>query len=71
MLTTETYQIVEVLGSLPPDKLEEVRDFALFLRARYGSDIQIDESDEWTDEDIRDISIVSMNYGYSSLGEDD
>lgn len=71
MLTTETYQIVEVLGSLPADKLEEVRDFALFLKARYGTDIQIDESDEWNDEDMRDLSVASMNYGYASLGEDD
>lgn len=71
MLTTETYQIVEVLGSLPADKLEEVRDFALFLKSRYGTDIQIDQSDEWTDEDMNDMSVASMNYGYASLGEDD
>lgn len=62
MTDTQTLEILDVLKSLPSEKVAEVKDFAIFLRERYGKNETIDESDEWTDEDLRDISNASLNY---------
>ncbi len=69
MTSGHAYEIVEILGGLPAEKIDEVRDFALFLKARYGTDLPIDESDEWSDEDMRDISRASFEYGYRAAGD--
>lgn len=71
MISGRTYEIVEVLGTLPPEKIDEVIDFAMFLKARYGTDLPIDESDEWTEEDMHDATTASLEYGYRSSGEVD
>jgi hypothetical protein len=47
--------------ALPPggwllSKLREIREYVAFLRTRYGSAQPADESDEWTEEDLRDLS---------------
>ena len=62
MTETQTLEILEVIKSLPSDKVDEVKDFAIFLRERYGKSEKIDESDEWTDEDLQDISLASFAY---------
>ncbi len=62
MTKTQTLEIFDVLKSLPSEKVTEVRDFALFLRERYGRSEVIDESDEWTEEDLRDVTIASLRY---------
>lgn len=62
MTNLQTLEILEVIKSLPSDKVDEVKDFAIFLRERYGKSKTIDESDEWTDEDLQDISNSSINY---------
>lgn len=62
MTNTQTLEILEVIKSLPAEKIDEVKDFAIFLRERYGKSEIIDESDEWTDEDLQDISNASLNY---------
>ena len=59
---TQTLEILDVLKSLPSEKVTEVRDFALFLRERYGKSEIIDASDEWTEEDLRDVTIVALRY---------
>lgn len=41
--------------SYVPEKLREVRDLVLFLREKYGTDEPADESDEWSDEDERNL----------------
>ena len=55
----ETTEILQVLEKLPPEKVIEVRDFAVFLHSRYEKSQTIDESDEWTDEDLRDFTSSS------------
>ena len=62
MTETQTLEILEVLKSLPPQKIAEVKDFAVFLRERYGKAEIVDESDEWTEEHLRDVTIASLRY---------
>lgn len=62
MTETQTLEILDVLKSLPSEKIAEVKDFAVFLRERYGKSEDVDESDEWTDEDLRDAANASLNY---------
>ena len=62
MTDTQTLEILEVIKSLPAEKVDEVKDFAIFLRERYGKTENIDESDEWNDEDLRDVTIASLLY---------
>jgi hypothetical protein len=61
MTDTQTLEILDVLKSLPSEKVAEVKDFAVFLRERYGKNETTDASDEWTNEDLRDFSDASMN----------
>jgi len=63
MIETQTLEIINALNSLPTEKVSEVRDFVLFLRERYGKPVEaIDYSDEWTEEDLRDAAVASINY---------
>ncbi len=64
----QTLEILDVLKNLPSEKIVEVKDFAVFLRERYGKNEKIDESDEWTDEDLQDVSNASLNYS-EEVGE--
>ena len=66
MTDTQTLEILDVLKNLPSEKIDEVKDFAVFLRERYGRSENIDESDEWTDEDLQDAANTSMSHA----GED-
>ncbi len=70
MTDTQTLEILDVLKSLPSEKIVEVKDFAVFLRERYGKAETIDESDEWTDEDLRDVSIATLRYADEFESED-
>jgi hypothetical protein len=62
MTDTKTLEILDVLKTLPSEKVDEVKDFAIFLRERYGKSEIIDESDQWTEEDLRDFSLASFRY---------
>ncbi len=62
MTYTQTIEILNVLKTLPPEKLDEVKDFAVFLHERYGNPEILDESDEWSDEDLRDFSKATFEY---------
>lgn len=65
MTNTQTLEILDVLKTLPAEKIDEVKDFAVFLRERYGKSEEaeiFDESDEWTEEDLRDFSNASLRY---------
>lgn len=62
MTDTQTLEILDALKTLPSEKIDEVKDFAIFLRERYGKAEIVDESDEWTDEDLRDITIATLRY---------
>ncbi len=62
MTNIQTLEILDLLESLPSEKIAEVKDFALFLRERYKNTEAIDESDEWSDEDLQDAVFSSINY---------
>ena len=62
MSETQALEIMDVLRALPSEKLVEVKDFAVFLKERYGDADIVDYSDEWTDEDLRDFSAASFAY---------
>ncbi|HEX8735853.1 MAG TPA: hypothetical protein VF721_11045 [Pyrinomonadaceae bacterium] len=62
MNDSQTLEILDVLKSLPSEKVAEVKDFAVFLRERYAKSEIIDENDEWTDEDLQDVSNASFSY---------
>lgn len=58
--TTEENEILTLLKGLPLEKLVEVKDFVLFLKSRYQTNI--DYSTEWTDEDLADFTNASLRY---------
>jgi hypothetical protein len=62
MLTLkEAEEILRMLRKLPPAKVEEARDFIHFLRQRYATEESVDESDFWTEEDLRDLVASVMD----------
>jgi Protein of unknown function (DUF2281) len=62
MTNTQTLEIVDLLKSLPSEKITEVKDFAMFLREKYKNTEVIDESDEWSDQDLQDAVFASTNH---------
>jgi len=56
---TDVKEVVDVIRRLPPSKVEEIKDYISFLDARYGKPMEIDESDEWSDQDLRDFTASS------------
>ena len=71
MSNTQTIELISVLSALPPEKVEEVADFARFLKAKYAEDVKVDISDEWTDEDLEDATRASLEYAYGDLEDDE
>jgi hypothetical protein len=62
-------EVVDVLKSLPPERVEEVYDFALFLKGRCGG--PVDECDHWSEEDCREVVAASLHYAdRMDAGED-
>jgi hypothetical protein len=57
--------IVRALSSLPPDRIDEVYDFVLFLKTRHPAGV--DQSDEWTEEDVQDVTNASLRYAADTL----
>ena len=64
-------EIVRCLLSLPPEKIAAVKDYVDFLNAQYGKNGTVDESDEWTEEDMRDFATASARYGETVAPWDD
>lgn len=62
MTDTQTLEILKDLKTLPSDKVIEAKDFIAYLRERYGKTEIIAESGEWTEEDLRDVTIASLDY---------
>jgi hypothetical protein len=56
----EIAQIGLALWYLPLDKVAEVRDLVFRLKKECGYEEPVDDSDEWTDEDLRDAQDASM-----------
>ncbi len=53
--------IIDVLQALPTEKIRELREFAFSLQ-RQCAGKPIDDSTEWTDEDLRDFSAAAADY---------
>ena len=47
------------MKGVPPEKVSVARDFILYLQTQYGQPQPIDESDEWSDEDLHDFTAGS------------
>jgi hypothetical protein len=65
----ELPEIVRALLTLRPEQRAEVHDFVLFLQQRHGP--ITDESDSWTDADIRDLVAASLSYAAGTVPGDD
>jgi hypothetical protein len=57
------------LWYLPLPQLEQVKELVLRLRKEHGYDEPIDDSDEWTEEDKREISAASFQRLLEEEGE--
>ena len=69
-MTENTVQeVVKDLMTLPSDRLVEAHDFILFLRSGYGCVVDIE--DDWSDEDIEDITRASLIYGSDDRNADE
>ena len=62
----QVQEIVQALAALPPDKVEEVRDFVLFLSARHGKK-PVEEIGDWSEEDLRQLSLAVWKYGEETV----
>jgi hypothetical protein len=63
MLTRrQAEEILRALSALPSEKIAEVQDFVRFLKEHYGSGEKVDESDVWTEEDLRDLTAAVLNH---------
>ena len=60
-------EILRALNTLPSEKVAEVEDFVLFLKERYSREKVLDESDLWTDEDIRDLTAAVLSHADQTL----
>lgn len=81
----EVQRIASILFTLPLEKIMEVRDYTLFLQARYGqlatnrtpnlsastSSLHLDIADSWSDEDLRDLATASFQQAQHQFGVDD
>lgn len=68
MLTREeVVEIIRSLSALPSDKVVEVRDFVSYLQDRYGREPVVDQSDAWTEDDLRDLTAATMSHAYRTI----
>ncbi len=62
MSEIQTLELIEAVKALPSERIEEVTDFAIFLKERYVKSEIIDYSDDWSEEDLRDVTASSLAY---------
>jgi hypothetical protein len=68
-MSTELAELNEVLSRLTTDQVKSVLDYArLFERQNR---LPIDESSEWTEEDLREWGIDSLRHFEAEHGEED
>jgi hypothetical protein len=61
-------EIMRELTGLPEKRIAEVYDFVLFLKTR---EQDVDVSDDWSEEDMRDATIATMRYAEAELLNED
>ncbi len=59
VLSATEESLIKVVRALPPDEARKVLDWALQL-AELGRNRRIDWSDSWTDDDLRDATVASL-----------
>ena len=57
-MSQEIETLNRVVAGLRPEVVRQVIDFALFLRTR--QEAPVDYSDEWTEEDLREMTLASL-----------
>lgn len=68
MLTREqAAAILRTLDTLPDEKLAEACDFILFLKEHYGIPKAVEESSDWTDEDLYDLTTAVLRHADQTL----
>ena len=67
-MTTSISEVIGELYGMSPEQIGQVRDFVLFLKSR--SDQHVDESDQWTEEDLRDAMYASLSYADATLSSE-
>lgn len=58
----EIADISLALWYLPLEKVEEVRKLVLSLKESHGYDEPTDDSDEWTEEDMQEATLMSLRH---------
>jgi hypothetical protein len=56
----EIAEISLLLWYLPLDKVEEIKKLVLELDKQHGYEQPVDDSNEWTEQDLRDATAASM-----------
>jgi hypothetical protein len=54
-------EIIEALRHLPTNRLLQVREYVLGLKEKYGHSQPVEESEDWSEDDLRDATIASLN----------
>ena len=67
----QTELLKRAVAALPPEKVQEVVDFAIFLQQRYGDPSKIEYDDEWTDEDLKAWTRASLEYAERTILKDE
>jgi hypothetical protein len=68
MLTkNQAEDILLTLRRLPTDKVVEVQDFIRFLTERYAHTTPVDDSDAWSEEDLRDLTAAALERADQSV----
>lgn len=61
-MATQAEELLEKMKSLPPESLAEVEKLIDSLAAQYRQVSPMDDSDDWTDDDLREATLASWRY---------
>lgn len=61
-MATQAEELLEKMKSLPPESLAEVEKLIDSLAAQYRQVSPMDDSDDWTEDDLREATLASWRY---------
>ena len=70
-LTPELNALMGAARSLPPELVRQVTDFAEFLGKKHAAPPAVDESDDWSKEDLREFALAAMRRFEAEHPDDD